>query len=299
MRSALPWCLVLMLLLPACGDDNGSPDTRSPGRVTDLAVRDSSGNSVTLVWTAPGNDGMTGRAALYDIRRALGLLDEARWDSAVIVDTARVPKPAGQAETLVVTGLMDGAWRFALKTADEAPNWSELSKVAGATLLDTIPPGPVTDLEVVFASVASVKLRWTAPGDIGASGRAGQYDLRHALSPLTEEAWSGAQRVEGLPTPAAAGTAESLIVSGLEMGTTYSFALKATDDALNESALSNVATRSTASLVRLTTSPGGPMQFGAFRPAWSPDGETIAFDADWGSTYPHTDIYLIPATGGP
>lgn len=94
----------------------------------------------------------------------------------------------------------------------------------------------------------SVTLAWTAPGDDGATGQATSYDIRYATGTLNEASWGFATAVTGEPTPKPAGQAESLLVTGLIPNTTYSFAVKTTDDAGNTSAISNIATKATAAL---------------------------------------------------
>ena len=105
---------------------------------------------------------------------------------------------------------------------------------------DTVAPGAVTDLTVSGApSLDSVALAWTATGDDGSAGQAASYDLRHALAPITEATWSTAAAVAGEPIPRASGASETFTVTGLNLGTTYHFALKVVDEAGNASALSN------------------------------------------------------------
>ena len=64
--------LVSLLLVAGCSDDspvNGTgKDKTPPARITDLAVTDTSSGSVTLRWTATGDDGSVGTASEYDIR---------------------------------------------------------------------------------------------------------------------------------------------------------------------------------------------------------------------------------------
>ena len=107
-------------------------DTVPPAAVSDLSCRDSEFNSLTLAWTAPGDDGSEGQATAYEIRRSLTAITRGSWDDADVCEGAPDPAPAGEADTCVVTGLDPGTtYHFAMKTCDEADNWSGLSN--GAT----------------------------------------------------------------------------------------------------------------------------------------------------------------------
>ena len=110
-----------------------APDSIPPAAVTDLAAVTGSGNGeVDLSWTAPGDDGNQGQASTYDIRYvpyANGPIDtETEWNGATQVAGEPNPGSAGTSESFTVGGLTPGAsYYFALKTADEVPNWSGLS----------------------------------------------------------------------------------------------------------------------------------------------------------------------------
>jgi hypothetical protein len=93
---------------------------------------------------------------------------------------------------------------------------------------------------------ATVTLTWTAPGDDGQSGTASTYDLRYFNLPITETNFTLSTAVTGEPTPAAAGTTQSCMVTGLNYGTTYYFALKTADERGNWSLISNIAVRTPA-----------------------------------------------------
>ncbi len=236
---------ILPVLFPGCGsEDSTKPapsDTTPPAAVRDLAVASIPGRLVTLIWTAPADEGTLQKASSYEIRYRATPLTEQAWDSATALPSPPIPKAAGQAESLDVTGLPDGSWHFALKAADDVPNWSAMSNVATASVADVVAPAPVVDLTVFTITVQGVTLHWTAPGNDGAVGRAAQYDLRYATNPISEATWAAALPVRDVPEPAAAGAEESFRVPGLVSGATYHFALKAADDAANWSALSNVA----------------------------------------------------------
>lgn len=97
-------------------------------------------------------------------------------------------------------------------------------------------------------------LLWTAPGDDGTIGRAFQYEVRYATSPLSGTAdsataaawWSAAAPLPAsrLRSPSLAGATDSATVGNLTYGATYYFVMRAGDEAQNWSPLSNVATAS-------------------------------------------------------
>ena len=126
--------------------------------------------------------------------------------------------------------------------------WSYIVPVGGQTVggsftvLDTIPPAPVTDLLVVNPAEDSLTLTWTAPGDDGNQGTATQYDIRYSALPITTEIeWSAANQISNIPSPQSAGSSEILIVTDPIPSTGCFFALKTSDEIPNWSDLSNCA----------------------------------------------------------
>ncbi|MBC7186784.1 MAG: Ig-like domain-containing protein [Calditrichaeota bacterium] len=109
-------------------------DNTPPAAVTNLAVGATTSSSVTLTWTATGDDGTTGTAASYDLRRSTSPITAANFDAATPVTGLGTPKAAGSTETFTVTGLNSATtYYFALKVADDAGNKSDLSNVVMAT----------------------------------------------------------------------------------------------------------------------------------------------------------------------
>src|SRR5258706_233965 len=86
----------------------------------------------------------------------------------------------------------------------------------------------------------TLTLVWTAPGDDGNVGTAASYEVRMSGSPITASNWASASLIAGAPSPLTAGTRQNLVVRGLTRGSTYYFAIKATDDASNVAPISNV-----------------------------------------------------------
>jgi len=117
---------------------NGATDSTddegvAPAAVSDLSAQAVDDVTVRLTWTSPGDDDNTGTASLYDIRYSTSRITEGNWDAAVQVDGERVPKTAGIPDTLLVSGLESATnYIFALKTADEVPNWSGISNLGAA-----------------------------------------------------------------------------------------------------------------------------------------------------------------------
>src|SRR5204863_9051600 len=98
--------------------------------------------------------------------------------------------------------------------------------------------------EIQAASgTATITLTWTAPGDDGQNGIAAQYDLRYRTSSITQSNYATSTLVSGEPAPAASGTTQICVVTGLNYGTTYYFALKTSDERGNWSPISNIAIR--------------------------------------------------------
>ena len=122
--------------------------------------------SATLQWTAPGDDGGSGRAQSYELRfsqNAVAGDTAAWWTSATPVGSMPTPLPSGSRETYTVPGLLSNrTYYFVLRSTDDAFNVSGFSNVASK---QTVISGDVT-LEVPTnftgtGSSAAVDLAWT------------------------------------------------------------------------------------------------------------------------------------------
>lgn len=140
--GSMRWCYFGLNLL---GDPQTpifiEPDNTSPADVTDLAAGNLTSTSIDLTWTALGDDGDTGTASQYDIRYSTSaIITEADWEAAAQCTDEPSPSPAGTAESFTVTGLSPTTtYYFALKTADEVPNWSGLSNSPYGTTEEAAP----------------------------------------------------------------------------------------------------------------------------------------------------------------
>ena len=220
-----------------------SPEEDAPADVADLQAIDPTDTSVTLTWTATGDDGSSGTAAEYDIRYSTSPIDEGNWDEATQVTGEPSPQSAGSAETMTVYGLQqEVTYYFAMKVADEVPNWSGLSNVANSTTLDLTPPAQIDDLEASTGeNEGELDVTWTAVGDDDGSGTATAYIVKASTDSITEENWDELVVLSDPPTPLGSGSPQTWTISGLNPGTWYFVGVKAVDEAGNASALSNVA----------------------------------------------------------
>lgn len=99
-------------------------------------------------YTAPGDDDWTGQAALTQMRMALtaaALTDD--WSACLIV-SEHVPWAAGVLDTFTVNIDVETNvdYYFAVKVADEVPNWSNVSNIIMRNYPDVTPPGIIGDL---------------------------------------------------------------------------------------------------------------------------------------------------------
>ena len=117
-------------------------DAASPNAVADLAAtQGSTAGEVKLTWTASGDDG--GSGSINGGKYRIGYTTDPGY--AWSVETYQVQlntnTSAGSSEGYVVGGLTSGAtYYFRMWTADEKPNWSDISN--GATAYAT--PGSVS-----------------------------------------------------------------------------------------------------------------------------------------------------------
>jgi hypothetical protein len=113
------------------------PDKMAPNAIQNLSVASKTNASVTLNWTAPGDDGTIGTAKSYDIRYAPFPIAAATFANATQVSGAPVPSTSGTLQSFTVSGLTAGSqYYFAISTRDEVPNTSQISNV-----IVTVTPG--------------------------------------------------------------------------------------------------------------------------------------------------------------
>jgi hypothetical protein len=115
------------------------PDMTAPAAISLNTQTVSLNGSVLLNWTAVGDDGTTGTATSYLVRYSTSPITSGNWDAATPVTVGvPTPKPAGQSESMLVTGLIPGStYYFAVRAQDEVPNLGNVSNSPSAVASNT------------------------------------------------------------------------------------------------------------------------------------------------------------------
>ena len=216
------------------------PETIKPANITDISAEtwQSSDGYIELTWTAPGDDGMTGKALEYDLRYSKNPILEDNFYSSTKVAAISKPKSAGTSEQLVVTFLEDETkYYFAIKTIDDVNNTSGISNITFAQTRE-VPPSQIRDITVSLEELNSTTITWTAPGDNNNEGQASTYEIKYYNTYINESNWQLATSVQNVPSPKPAGETEILKIEGLIEDTNYFIAIKARDLRNNESLIS-------------------------------------------------------------
>ncbi|MEK7766331.1 MAG: hypothetical protein AAB368_08845, partial [bacterium] len=140
---------------------------------------------------------------------------------------------------------------------------NEVAWVGFGDAADITVPSGITNLVAAPATSmdGAIALTWTAPGDDGAAGTATKYIIKYATWPAgglsftdsTTNWWNGGlinpttppagarpvEAYQNTPVPPVAGVTQQITLSGLLAGATYHIAMRALDEAVNTSTLSN------------------------------------------------------------
>lgn len=210
-----------VLLLVGCGNSSNQqvPDTTPPTAPTNLTTTVVSPAQINLSWTAStDNVGVTG----YKVERCQG--NSCANFSQIATPTATTYNDTG------LTGSTSYSYR--VRASDAAGNLSSYSASSTATT-----PAPTftapANLSATAASSTQINLTWTAGSETG--GTISQYLVERCQG-------AGCSSFAQVATSASASFGDS----GLTAATSYSYRVRATDNANNLSGYSSVATASTA-----------------------------------------------------
>jgi chitodextrinase len=128
-------------------------DATPPSTIADLAVSNPTSDSLTLTWTAPGDEWNKSTAKGYMVKYStVGQINEANWGSTTTLPQSWRPKANGTTETLVLSGLSSNTkYWFAIRAYDEASNYGGVSNSPSGTTLAAQAAGLSTELLTVAA----------------------------------------------------------------------------------------------------------------------------------------------------
>ena len=133
-------------------------DLTPPTPVNDLRVKRAEYTTLTLGWTARGDNGDSGQASAYDLRYSSDPITDTTFEYAQKVNIPMQPNQPGSDETIDLSDLdQEQSYYFAIKIVDESGNQSALSNIAiGASRkIDT----PVITALVQDHSIVGSKIR--------------------------------------------------------------------------------------------------------------------------------------------
>lgn len=110
-----------------------SPDVTAPNPVASFEDPLVSQTSIGLEWIATGDDAAVGTATQYDVRYSTsGPISEATFATASAASGEPVPYPSGASQLVQISNLLPCTdYWFAIKTRDEAFNWSSVALPSG------------------------------------------------------------------------------------------------------------------------------------------------------------------------
>lgn len=125
-------------------------DNITPGGINDLSVTDVTANSITLSWTAPGDDDATGTVSSYDVKISENPITATNFDAAADAEVTFSPATlvaggATQAATVTKIGSADldpeTLYYVAVRGVDEKDQKGGIDTASAETeMLDDTPP---------------------------------------------------------------------------------------------------------------------------------------------------------------
>jgi hypothetical protein len=184
--------------------------------------------------------------------------EEDQWVSVQVDPIIVQALVAGAANTIVITDEKGQVGVPAIFASREDTNNCHYFEVEGG-IVDVAAAGPITSLKAYAhpslrrKTTVGALLIWTAPGDDGNNGQAFMYEVRYAPSPTRFENAVALPQYK-IPWPQPQGQRDQMIIEGLEPDTTYTFFIRARDEAGQVGPVSEVSLK-TAPLVAYPKAP--------------------------------------------
>ena len=188
---------------------DATADGIAPAGISDLVAGSSDQPwSVRLTWTAPGDDGMAGRASVYILKYGTGPV--TNWDAATTYPLRLTPGPSGQPESVTIKMPDPNTlYYFSLAAQDEAGNLAppsnesvgrsqyaddnqngipdQLEASLGGSSGAPLDPGADPDNDGLTTgeeyAYGTDPLAWDSDGD----GMSDKWEIDHHLNPLSSD----------------------------------------------------------------------------------------------------------------
>ena len=216
-------------------------DLLAPGPIPDLRAVQVSDLTAELTWTAPGDDGMSGRVVAYEVQLSREPLTGILAPFIRGLSGPAKPQAAGALERLALVDLTPATAYFArVRARDESGNvgpWSTETAFTTGPPLDRLPP-VLTDVQVTEVTTNRATVTWR-------TNESADSRLEYGIGPGTFERQVQEGRLVG---------EHAVVLVGLNPSTRYYIRLGSAD------ASGNQATSAGHTFVTLTpdTSPPSP-----------------------------------------
>lgn len=222
--SSSPWCCLFILWLiqytAGCSDRDAPTepfrDLIAPAAIADLRIGRITESRLTLYWTAPGGDSLSGRIYFYELRVSGAPITPENWEQLPGKTFGHFSAPTGgNRDSVMLTHLESAAGLYvAMKAVDTSGNRSPLSNVVFAMTGQSDPllhagvlDGPNSDWHrrVKASQLPNVFLIGSGPGAGYFGTELWAIEISNLASPIYRE-W-----LHAVPSPEAVAVHNALI----------------------------------------------------------------------------------------
>ncbi|MFH2104842.1 MAG: glycosyl hydrolase family 18 protein, partial [Parcubacteria group bacterium] len=145
-------------------------DLHYPGQIDTLKIEDTGTDTVELSWETPGDEQFEGQATKFDLRYSDQEITAETFQNATKYESLPTPEKPHTTQRQRIENLEPGIkYYFAIKTADEAENISDVSNVVSTETIDNIPP-QVPAAPSISALDGELFMRWETSQDKDLAG---------------------------------------------------------------------------------------------------------------------------------
>lgn len=142
-------------------------DTTPPSNPSSLIIQSTTSSSITIQWTAPGDDGNTGTVRGYEVNYSTtppsGMTPDSWWaqslPAANLIYNPAIFGAAGSTQNASISNLTPGTtYYLAVRAKDEIPNWSTPSSIIAGTAPANTTTNTTTAIDTTAPIMSNVRL---------------------------------------------------------------------------------------------------------------------------------------------